>query len=72
MCFFVILISRLFLRLVLFIAGGRKNPWWGLKKSAGVKKIPPGGGKNNSAWIVHQYAGGKKTARFFLAPGGTE
>ena len=58
---------------MLFIAGGRKNPWWGLKKSAGFKKIPPGGGKNNSAWIVHQYSGGKKKPYgFFLAPGGVE
>ena len=53
-----------------FVNLNRKNPWWGLKKSAGFKKIPPGGGKNNSAWIVHQYSGGKKKNRtVFSSPG---
>ena len=43
---------------LLFIAGGRKKPWRGLKKSAGAKKNPSGGGKNTLAGIVHQHTGG--------------
>ena len=41
-----------------------------MKKSAGFKKIPPGGGKNISDWVVRQHAKSKKKPHgFFLAPG---
>ena len=54
---------------LLFIAGGRKKPWRGLKKSAGAKKNPSGGGKNTPARIVHQHTGGEtKTDRVFFYP----
>ena len=55
---------------LLFIAGGRKKPWRGLKKSAGAKKNPSRGGKKTPAGIVHQRTGGeKKPTGFFSTPG---
>ena len=63
------LISRLFLGLVLFIAGGRKNPWWGLKKSAGLKKSRPGVEKTIPPGSCTYMPGVKKTVRFFSSPG---